>query len=600
MNQEEVSHKNTANQYFSENRSMYEILEYNDIDKAGLQNKIEKVLSKLKEGEFKSAQTKKLKGTEYYRAKLDDTNRLLFRISTHKNKAYILLLETIRNHNYSRSRFLNGATAIEKSIEEDGWEEATIPLESKELSLRFVNPKSPQFHYLDKPISFDEFQKELFSTSLPLIVVGSAGSGKTAIMLEKIKQFEGRVLYVTLSKFLSESARNLYFAYGYNNDNQEIDFFSYEELVETVLSPNGKECSYDKFKNWYLKQKSKFAPKLSRKIFEEFKGVLTGISFDKAYLSKTDYLELGIKQSIFLGEEREEIYSLFERYLNFLKQENLFDINIESFHILNKINASYNYVCVDEVQDLTTIQITLILKFLENKENFFLCGDSNQIVHPNFFSWSKVKSFFFKNDLIPNDLIKILQHNYRNAISVNNLANNLLKIKQKRFGSIDKESNYLVQSDSSHEGVIDFYKDTTLIRKDLNEKTRRSTKFAIITLNEEQKEIAKSIFNTPLVFTVYEAKGLEYPNIILFNMVSEAQNEFKEICAGVEKIDLETDQMQYIRSKDKSDKSVEGLKFYINSLYVAVTRATEGIYCVESEIKQPLFYLIELDEIKDK
>ena len=33
MNQEEVSHKNTANQYFSENRSMYEILEYNDIDK---------------------------------------------------------------------------------------------------------------------------------------------------------------------------------------------------------------------------------------------------------------------------------------------------------------------------------------------------------------------------------------------------------------------------------------------------------------------------------------------------------------------------------------------------------------------------------------
>ena len=58
MNQEEVSHKNTANQYFYENRSMYEILEYNDIDKAGLQNKIEKVLSKLKEGEFKSAQTK--------------------------------------------------------------------------------------------------------------------------------------------------------------------------------------------------------------------------------------------------------------------------------------------------------------------------------------------------------------------------------------------------------------------------------------------------------------------------------------------------------------------------------------------------------------
>ena len=242
---------------------------------------------------------------------------------------------------------------------------------------------------------------------------------------------------------------------------------------------------------------------------------------------------------------------MFERYLNFLKQENYFDINIESFYVLNKITPNYNYVCVDEIQDLTTIQINLILKFLQNKENFLLCGDSNQIVHPNFFSWSKVKSFFFKNELPPNELIKILQHNYRNAISVNNLANNLLKIKQKRFGSIDKESNYLVQSDSSFEGVIDFYKDVPLIRKDLNEKARRSTKFAIITLNEEQKEVAKTVFNTPLVFTVYEAKGLEYPNIILFNMVSDAQNEFKEICVGVEKKDLDLAQIQYIRAKDK-------------------------------------------------
>ena len=579
---------------------MYEVLEYNDLDKSGLQNKIDKVLSKLKDGEFKAAQTKKLKGTEYYRAKLDDTNRLLFKISTHKEKSYLLLLETIRNHNYSRSRFLNGASVLEQSHDEDGWEEAALQVNTNEVPLKFVNPQSPLFHYLDKPISFDDFQKELFSSSLPLIVVGSAGSGKTAIMLEKIKQFEGRVLYVTLSKFLSESARNLYFSYGYNNEKQEIDFFSYDELVDSILVPSGKECQYSQFKNWYIKQKSPFSHKIARKVFEEFKGVLTGISSEKAYLSKEDYLGLGVKQSIFLGEEREGLYSLFERYLNFLKQENLFDINIESFKSLSQIKASYDYVCVDEVQDLTTIQITFILKFLQNRDNFFLCGDSNQIVHPNFFSWSKVKSFFFENDMVPNELIKVLQHNYRNAISVNNLANNLLKIKQKRFGSIDKESNYLVQSDSSYEGVIDFYKDSAGIRKDLNEKTRRSTKFAIITLNEEQKEIAKSVFNTPLVFTVYEAKGLEYPNIILFNMVSEAQNEFREICSGVEKQDLETEQMTYVRAKDKTDKSVEGFKFYINSLYVAVTRATEGIYWIESSIKQPLFSLIELEEVKDK
>ena len=135
--------------------------------------------------------------------------------------------------------------------------------------MRFVNPNRSQFHYLDKPISFDELQNELFSSVLPLIVVGSAGSGKTAIMLEKMKQFEGRVLYVTLSRFLSESARNLYFSNGYQNEKQEINFFSYDELVETIILPTGKECSYDKFKIWYLKQKSSFSAKLSRKLFED-------------------------------------------------------------------------------------------------------------------------------------------------------------------------------------------------------------------------------------------------------------------------------------------------------------------------------------------
>jgi superfamily I DNA/RNA helicase len=41
-------------------------------------------------------------------------------------------------------------------------------------------------------------------------------------------------------------------------------------------------------------------------------------------------------------------------------------------------------VLVDEVQDLTTAQLALVLKTLKTPDAFMLCGDSNQIVHPNF------------------------------------------------------------------------------------------------------------------------------------------------------------------------------------------------------------------------
>ena len=43
-------------------------------------------------------------------------------------------------------------------------------------------------------------------------------------------------------------------------------------------------------------------------------------------------------------------------------------------------------------------------------------GDSNQIVHPNFFSWGKVKSLFWKDPaLADRQELKVLSANFRNS-----------------------------------------------------------------------------------------------------------------------------------------------------------------------------------------
>ena len=55
----------------------------------------------------------------------------------------------------------------------------------------------------------------------PLIVVGGAGSGKTALTLEKLKHADGEVLYVTHSAYLAQNARDLYYASGFERDGQE-------------------------------------------------------------------------------------------------------------------------------------------------------------------------------------------------------------------------------------------------------------------------------------------------------------------------------------------------------------------------------------------
>lgn len=153
---------------------------------------------------------------------------------------------------------------------------------------------------------------------------------------------------------------------------------------------------------------------------------------------------------------KKKIYSLFLKYLELLKKD-FYDHNIISFRYLDLIKKKYDYVVIDEVQDLTNIQIKLLLNSLSSEENFILCGDSNQIVHPNFFSWSKVKSLFYDIlNINRKEILFLLKKNYRNSVNIISIANDILKIKQKQFGSIDKESNYLIDSLYDKTGNICF------------------------------------------------------------------------------------------------------------------------------------------------
>ena len=545
----------------------------------------------LEEDDFKSADVKKV-GDNLYRARLNIKDRMLISFYVHQGQTYALMLEFIKNHAYQDSRFLRQVSIID---------EDKIPVISKpevcnEIALAYLNPNHSSFNLLDKIISLDDRQQSIYDLQPPLIIIGSAGSGKTALTLEKMKQLEGDILYVTQSSYLVKNSRDLYYAYHYENTKQQVDFLSFHEFLESIQVPVGKPQSYQIFQKWFNYQ-NKGQLKDPHKLFEEFRGVITGSIIDKSYLSREDYLKLGIKQSIFTAEERESVYVVFEKYLVFLQEQNLYDNNVVSYQHLELSQPRYDFIIIDEVQDLTNIQLYLIIKSLRQAQDFILCGDSNQIVHPNFFSWTKVKSLFYQQDdiQISSELIRILNTNYRNSPQVTDIANKVLKIKNQRFGSIDKESHYLVESTGHTQGEIFFLQDTEIIRRELDSKTKTSTLFAVIVMTDDQKSAAQQHFSTPLVFNIQEAKGLEYENIILYNFLSEEEKRFMEISKGVSLADLELD-IKYARNKDKTDKSLEIYKFYVNALYVAITRAIKNLYWIESNTNQPLLDLLNLHD----
>ncbi len=578
--------------------STLKLLYYNDLDTKGVKQQFKKVEKFLQKGDFKSAEVKKMPNTGYYRAKLDHTNRLLFKFAQYENETYLLLLEVIHDHAYDKSKFLRGAEVQEKHFQ-------PVPnlksIEDEDVKqMVYINRQYKNFHVLDKIISLDGEQQAIFSLPTPLIIIGSAGSGKTALTLEKMKYLKGNIAYMSLSPYLVENSQNIYYSNNYENEKQEVDFLSFREYIESIQLPKGREITFKDFERWYNRYKQSVKIKESYKLFEEFKGVLTGSVVDKPYLSREDYINLGVRQSIFLDKERSKVYDVFEKYLNYLKEGRYYDSNIVAYEHLEKVNPKYDFLVVDEVQDFTNVQLKLMLQSLKNQAtNFILSGDSNQIVHPNFFSWSQLKSMFFKNSL-KGTLIRILKTNYRNSQKITTLSNNLLKIKNARFGSIDKESTYLIDTVSSVEGEINFYQESDSIKKELNKKTEGSAKFAVLVMNNEEKSTVSKHFNTPLLFSIQEAKGLEYENIILFNFISNYDKEFRHITEGVTEEDLLDENMQFGRAKDKTNKELEAYKFYINSLYVAFTRGVKNIYVIEKSKKHKLLTLLDITEAQAK
>jgi hypothetical protein len=117
-------------------------------------------------------------------------------------------------------------------------------------------------------------------------------------------------------------------------------------------------------------------------------------------LSLADYLALGTRQSLLNTAQRELAHGLFQRYRAWLDEAGLHDSNLVAHEwrtqIAEKQPPVYDFVVIDEVQDLTPVQLALVLALLKAPGQFILCGDSHQIVHPNFFSWAALKSLFWQ------------------------------------------------------------------------------------------------------------------------------------------------------------------------------------------------------------
>lgn len=550
-------------------------------DKSPLRKKFNEIIKDLKENNSTSqGNIKLIKGDgniEYFRAKLSDSDRLLFTSIKHNNEDAFILLEVILNHDYHKSKFLTNREKI-KNIEVTS-EEVTYTVEIED---------APQVSCLDKFITFSAKQEDIVERvgklELPLVISGAAGGGKTSVVLESLKRIKekfegGKVLYVTKSAKLVEASQKL-LKYEYYDETadefkiavpEEIDFLSLYEFFEKVANyeffekvakkdlERKEAINRSKFFSWFneicKKDKFKKYKKDGDKIFEEFIAVIGGgglLGED----GKDRYAKLGDRQSMFSVDERNSVYSLFKEYREFIEQDsNYYDPNLVAYKC--DPEKMYDAIVVDEVQDLTESTLDLVLKSLkdENKSNFLLCGDVNQVIHPSFFSLSRLKSFLCQNEYIRDQGSEVfynLEKNYRNSEQVIEFANRILHLKNYCFASEDKMTEkekelFFMESETGNTGNVGFIAKGK--EKEIAEKVSQSVNWAILVLDNESKESVFQLLKDEnkkserqllddeskkslptLVFNIHEAKGLEFENVILYKFTScKAYNEIWNI-----------------------------------------------------------------------
>ena len=136
------------------------ILEYNDIDYSKVRRQYEKVVACIERNDFRSADVKKLSDHDLYVARLDDSNRLIFKLVKYQGAIYALMLEVVLNHAYDKSKFLRGTKIDESKIH--ALNDAAQIKDENLQSLVYINPSDRRFYFLDKIISFDPQQKDIY------------------------------------------------------------------------------------------------------------------------------------------------------------------------------------------------------------------------------------------------------------------------------------------------------------------------------------------------------------------------------------------------------------------------------------------------------
>ncbi|MDY6804506.1 MAG: tetratricopeptide repeat protein [Cyanobacteriota bacterium] len=443
----------------------------------------------------------------------------------------------------------------------------------------------------DLQIKLTPEEYELAKRSGNLLLSGNAGTGKTTValyrLLQKIQDKEpGKRLYIAGNPLLVNNAKEQFHRLLEDGKIQIAEIFE-KSLIENlfefktirqlcleILENSGDSYSKENEVNFLVfsemyRAHSKRKQYPNYLVWDEIRSIIKGkqLSVDEAILSKKEYDRLG-KFASRLGstKQRLELYKIAQWYQKKLEKYQIFDeIDLvrKAVKILKETPGElYQSLVCDEVQDFTELQLELLFELVPADGNLLFAGDLNQTIGPSGFRWEELKQKFYPDREVEE---KTLNFNFRSVGSLVKLANQVLKIRSRLLKETTSDRSL---TNSSYGQLARAIAATGEILVKTLQETSLYPGDAILVRTEMDKEKFRKKLNSSFVFTIEEAKGLEFDTVFLVEFFKPTEKLWKKVMRG-----------GYIKDKEKPLLQLE-----LNLLYVAITRASRILNIWESKL----------------
>lgn len=283
----------------------------------------------------------------------------------------------------------------------------------------------------------------------PMLVLAGPGSGKTTVILCRLRQFlsenkhkNKRILVVT---FTRAAAAEMKERFGERGDARVL-FATFHSLFFRILRRTygytsekiiGEEEKFKVLqnilteKNWSLNDPEEFISQF----------IMQASCMSNELLTPMEFTPEGMEREMF-----RQMHRAYESYKERHGKLDFDDMLLQCYELLMEDHETlafwqekFPYIMVDEFQDINRVQYECLRLLAAPRNNLFVVGDDDQSIYG--FRGSRPDFLLEFERQYPESQNVVLDINYRSSERILSLAGKVIDVNERRFGKVLKGAN---------------------------------------------------------------------------------------------------------------------------------------------------------------